>query len=99
MQSRNVRVATVRATGRRYIVLLLSFAKRPGDVDTALCYGQVTAFRGVQTEHAPRLSIPLADVEISEVPKTHQLCQELFDETVAAKRAAGETVSITRSRR
>lgn len=82
---RLVRVATVRETGRRYIVLTLNLR----DERIAL-RGEVTKGRGAKSWHAPSFWLDLADVDLTtDVPKTEALVGELFEETVQARRAVG----------
>lgn len=92
-----VRVATVRATGRRYAVDRISFARKPGDIDRAYLRGEVVAYarkgRVLQATHAREgMALPLAEVEVAEVEATVELYRELLAQNAEVLREAGHVV-------
>lgn len=71
--ARSVRVATVRATGDRFIVIRLDVSA--GKVH---CFGQVNAYRGLDTKHDPNVTFARAEVDVVEVVKDARLVNDLF---------------------
>jgi len=91
---RTVRIATVRATGRRYVVAHIDFST--DDAGVAVCYGDVVSGRGGHWKHGGTLRFPVADVAVATVPRTDGLFCELFEQSVAAREANGSIVRRTR---
>jgi hypothetical protein len=82
-----IRIATVKATGKRYVVQQVIFA---GDKSKVLCWGEVAGHNGARTTHdAEGKKFLLSAVEIAEVEKTPALCAALFQQMVDARREAG----------
>ncbi len=67
------RIATVKATGDRYIVQQLDM--RTGKVH---CWGELTAYRGLSTKHGPSITFDRADVDVAESMWTQVLVNVLF---------------------
>ncbi len=89
------RVATVKATGKRYLVSFIDFK-----TNKVTCHGEVTRFRGMQTWHEGTKSFMLDSVDIApEAPKTATLLQELWAQTIESKRADGYEIEVKRTRR
>jgi hypothetical protein len=87
-----VRVATVKATGEKFIVNALDFK-----ANVARCWGQVVACAGARTTHeAGGPVFALADVSVETLPRTNALAVALFQQTLASRRAAGHVVTTTR---
>ena len=80
--SKMIRVATVKATGKRFVVQQLEFSKNP----KAHCWGNLVEYKGLSSKHDPSISFDLKDVEISEVPRTIQLLDALFQQTAQERR-------------
>jgi hypothetical protein len=74
-----VRIATVKATGRFYVLCQLDFRDQ-----LAFCRGEVTRTEGLRTWHAADQQLPLADVEISTVQLTVELVNRMFAQAAAA---------------
>jgi len=84
------RIATVKATGKKYLVNYLDF--RAGK---AVCWGEVLSSRGVATKHGPTEVFALDEVTIGpEGPRTQALIDELFNQSVEARREQGRQVSV-----
>jgi hypothetical protein len=90
---KTVRLATVRATGRRYVVAYMDFNADPA---VAVCYGDVVRGRGLRWTHGETIRFPVADVDVAEVPRTDALFLELFEQSVAVREANGSDVRRTR---
>ncbi len=93
MPIKTVRVATVKATGKRYIVCFLDF--QSGKVN---CYGELIKSKGLATTHGPNKAFLLDAVEVKDVVKDLTLVQSLFEQSVASKREEGHDVSVRVSR-
>lgn len=87
---KTVRLATVLATGRRYLVNSIDFR-----ADRVLLWGEVTAHRNAGTTHEPAFWLDLSAVSIAEVPKTIELARELFLQGCQALRDSGHTVALS----
>ncbi|MGD9749435.1 MAG: hypothetical protein AB7W59_00405 [Acidimicrobiia bacterium] len=86
--NKTTRIATVKATGARYIVQSLDFKS-----DLAFCWGEVVWVQGTRTKHEESKRFPLAEVEIATVERTPALCVELFEQAVAGRQAAGHVLA------
>lgn len=82
------RIATVTATGARYVVIALDFT-----TDKAMCFGELVSFRGQKRRYNGRQTFPLADVSIEYVSSVP--ADELLDQAIAARRAAGAVVRVS----
>ena len=102
-----LRLATVTATGRRYIVNFIDFngARGRGVVH---CWGEVVKVRpktrrgqfvGMVRVHGEAKKFVLDKVEISEVPNTNELSESLFWEAIDALEAEGHSIRKSRSGR
>jgi hypothetical protein len=78
-----IRIATVRATGLRYIVQRIDFRDQ-----VAFCRGEVVACQGVRTQHGPDVQLKLADVAVTSTMKTEELADALFEQGARAAVAA-----------
>jgi len=90
---RTVRIATVRATGRRYVVAHIDFTNDDG---VAVCYGDVVSGRGGRWRHGETFRFSTDDVAVATVPRTDALFHELFEQSVAVREADGSIVRRTR---
>lgn len=89
--SKTVRIATVKATGQRFLVQQLSL-----DTGRAHCWGHVTSFKGRSTKHTASKHFVLDTVEVTEAPMTEGLAAELFEQYIGALSTAGWVLSRTR---
>lgn len=89
------RIATVKATGKKYLVQQVSFGT-PAKVHV---WGEVIRSKGLGTTHETPKAFLLDAVEIAEVPWTHALVAELFKQGCDAKREAGHVLTVSRSGR
>lgn len=80
--SNSVRLATVKATGERYIVTSVDFGS--GKV---YCRGELVRARGLSTTHAAARCFTVAAVELATVEKTDALVGALFAQAKSAARA------------
>lgn len=90
------RIATVRKTGKRYLVQQVRFDDRreEGVADRVYCWGEVVEVRGLRRTH--RAGGPiffLSDVDVAEVVVDELLLQDLFEQTLAGEREAGATIT------
>jgi hypothetical protein len=93
--SRLCRVATVKATGKKYLVSYVDFR-----ANKVVCWGELATFRGLGTRHEGTKAFLLEFVEISaEMPKTEALVTELMNQTFASKREEGHRVDVSTSRK
>ncbi len=92
------RIATVKATGKRYIVNQLDFRANKAHV-----WGEVTAVvpkgRVLQTRHDGQKTFLLDAVDITEVPRTRELLEALFNQRLDGLRAQGHVISDHTTRR
>ena len=71
------RLATVKATGRKYFVLYIDFGAEP----IVHCWGEVSRYKNLKTYHQKgRQRFKLSDVVIEEVIKDEGLVEELFEQ-------------------
>lgn len=90
-----IRIATVKATGRRYIVQQIDFSRTP----TVHCWGEVTAVSSGRRQvqgHDDSLSFPREAVEVAAVKDTAELRNSLTRQGVDFLQAQGHFVSQTR---
>ncbi len=93
--TRLCRVATVKATGKKYLVQFIDFR-----ANKVVCWGELVTFRGLGTRHDGTKAFLLEFVEISpEMPKTDALVSELMEQMFASKRAEGHDLEVRRSNR
>jgi len=92
------RIATVKATGKRYIVLQLDFR-----TDKAHVWGEVIEVvqkgRTLQTRHEGQKTFHLDEVIISEVDRTPPMLRELFNQRIEGLRAEGHIIDDHTTRR
>ena len=91
--SKMIRVATVKATGKKFIVQQLEFSKNP----KAHCWGNLLEYKGLSSKHEGSISFAMKDVEISEVPRTIQLLDAMFMQTVHERRDRGHVLTGRRN--
>lgn len=86
------RIATVKATGKRYVVNQLDFRE-----SKAHCWGEVVEVkqkgRALQTRHDGQKTFLLDAVDISEVDRTPELLRSLFQQHVDALREKGHVIT------
>ena len=93
--NRLIRVATVKASGKKYIVQFIDFR-----ANKVVCWGEVATFRGLGTRHEGTKAFLLEFVEIApEAPKTDALVTELMNQMFASKRAEGHDLEVHRTNR
>lgn len=86
-----MRIATVRATGSRYVVQQVDFK-----TNTVYCWGEVTAVkRGTAATHDASKKFPLAEVTLSEVKRTNAFLIELFEQAVEERKSRGLRVAYS----
>lgn len=90
----NIRVATVKATGKKYIVSFVDFK-----ANKVTCWGELASRTGFRTKHDGTKSFLLDLVEIAEVPASEALMRELTQQTLDSLRQAGKLESVSVSRR
>lgn len=89
------RIATVKATGKKYLVNYLDFR-----ANKAVCWGEVTKARGLKTWHGPNKVFLLDAVEIGpEQPKTQAFVDSLFMQCIDSKVAEGYDIEVRRTAR
>ena len=89
-----IRLVTVKATGRRYILKQIDFRDK-----VIFCRGEVVKAEGLRTQHGPDQCLQLADVTVSSELKTQGLVNALFEQSVEVARAAlvpGRFLEVTR---
>lgn len=97
--SNTIRIATVTATGARYVVQQISIPKR-GEVGRVHCWGEVTSFSArTGTKHAGSKAFLASAVTVVEVPFSAKLMEELFDQYITSLRAKGNVVTASRNGR
>jgi hypothetical protein len=91
------RIATVKATGRRYVVERIAFARKPWEADKVFCWGDVESYfrkggaaRAVHEKDGK--SFARADVDIAEVEVTDALYRGLLAQSAEVRREAGHVV-------
>jgi hypothetical protein len=89
------RIATVKATGKKYIVNYIDFR-----ANKVVCWGEVTKRVGLKTWHGPNKVLLLDAVEIGpEQVKDEALMQELVDQMIHGLREEGHQVDVRTSSR
>lgn len=89
------RIATVKATGKKYLVNYIDFR-----TNKVVCWGEVTKRVGLKTWHGPNMVFLLEAVEIGpERAKDDAFVAELFDQMVQGLREEGHVVVDRVSRR
>lgn len=68
----SVAIATVRKTGRKYIVQTFNHMTRK-----VLCHGEVLTVSGLSCSHGPDKTFPSALVDIMAVDRTPELLEDL----------------------
>lgn len=91
MMTNEIRIATVKANGRRYIVQQIDF--RAEKVHT---WGEVASFRNGRSRHDGTKCFKLDAVEITTEIKSFGLLSDLFDQMVETRRDAGHRIRRTR---
>lgn len=71
-KNNEIRIATVKATGCRYIIQRVDF-----DVDRVHTWGEVTRFSRTSSRHGASKSFALADVTVADAVKTEALVYAL----------------------
>ena len=87
MANTMVRVATVKATGKQYLVQSIDFSKSEPIVH---CWGEVVSCRGASSKHAGVVKFLKSAVDVVEVLRTASLIQDLFRQ--AERQAAQGTL-------
>ena len=89
------RVATVIATGERFLVQTLFIGATP-DQSRCNCWGHVTSFKGLASKHEKSRTFRLDAVKVDNVAKTPQLLGELLKQHIEYLRKEGYTIHVTR---
>lgn len=90
-----IRIATVTATNKKYIVQRMEFpSSGPAKVH---CWGELVYMKGLRTKHEDSKCFLASAVTVADVEKTVALERELFDQAVAAKRDAGFRITTSKS--
>ena len=91
---KTIRLATVKSTGKKYVVNFLDFR-----ANKVFCHGEVSkALQNGATTHGAGVSFPMTDVVLAEVPKTWELVDELFMQNINGQKAAGADIDIRKTR-
>lgn len=93
------RIATVKATGKRYVVQSLELPKDPRHAKKAHCWGEVVSYKGGSAKHGESKHFLLDAVDITEVERTPALLRALWDQGIESLRAKGHEVVVRTSRR
>lgn len=96
--TKTIRIATVTATGNRYIVQQLSLGKTP-EGDRVHCWGEVVSIKGLSTKHSASKTFPRGEVEIAELPSSFSLLEDLWHQNIRELRARGAHVTVSRTGR
>lgn len=88
-----IRIATVNATGMKYIVQQLSFGTNP----KAHCWGEVVSFKNCATKHEESKTFLLSAVTVVEIERTGLLIEELFGQTLKGRIAADHILTRNRT--
>ena len=88
--SETVRIATVIATGRRYVVNQIDFRAAPQP--RVHCHGEVIGYKGTAFKFGAPVAFNKSEVEIKEVARTQKLVCDLYSEMLEARRAAGHII-------
>jgi hypothetical protein len=91
---KTIRLATVKSTGKKYIVNFLDFR-----ANKVICHGDVSkATQFGATTHTGAVTFPLADVVLAEVVKTMDLVDELFMQNINGQKEAGADIDVRKTR-
>lgn len=90
----NIRIATVKATGKKYIVSFVDFR-----ANKVTCWGELASRTGLSTKHNGTKSFMLEYVDLAEVPKTDALLQALTQQMLDGLSEEGKLESVNVSRR
>lgn len=96
---KEIRICTVNANGKRYIVQQLALHGNDPAANFAHVWGEVTEVKGAATRHNGSKKFRMDKVTISTVAKTPELCTELFHQAIDAKREAGHAIHASRTGR
>jgi hypothetical protein len=89
------RIATVKATGKKYLVNYIDFR-----ANKVICWGEVTKLVGLKTWHGSNKVFLLEAVEVGpERLKDRAFVAELFDQMVDGLKEEGHTVDDHTTRR
>jgi hypothetical protein len=89
------RVATVKATGKKYLVSYIDFR-----ANKVVCWGEVVSRRGFATKHEGTKAFLLDFVEISpEAPRTEELMRSLVTQMLDGKAEEGHDIEVRHTRR
>lgn len=88
------RIATVNATGQRYIVQRL-YLPLTGE-KKCFCWGEVTSYRGLASKHGISKTFLLSAVTVAPAVKTTALLESLFSQNIEGLRKEGWVLQRTR---
>ncbi len=89
------RIATVKATGKKYLVSFIDFRS-----NKVTCWGEVTKRKGLQTWHGPNKVYLLEAVEIGpERAKDEAFVSELVEQMLTGLKEEGHDVEVRRTHR
>ena len=84
-----VRIATVTATGHKYIIQQIEFSKTP----KVHCWGEVCGLKNLSATHEGSKTFLKSEVTISEVERTQYLMNTLFQQNIQIRRDAGHVLT------
>jgi hypothetical protein len=90
-----IRVATVTATGERYLVQTLNIGATP-EQSRCHCWGHVTSYRGLSSKHDKSKAFRLDAVKIDNVRKSPALLDSLLRQYIESLRKQGYVIRTTR---
>jgi len=94
-----VRIATVKATGKKYMVLSMRFPKTE-EAPTVTCWGDVYQVNGLKTRHQGHCKIFLKEeVDVVEVPRTKDVLRRLLRQYLRELKDEGYDVTIQLTRK
>jgi len=93
-----VRLATVKETGERYLVMRLHLPRDPADPAKVYCWGEVAKTKGRRTTHGPARLFLRDEVEVVEVEKTDELMHRLWMQYIRKLRAEGHDIEVHQTR-
>lgn len=89
------RVATIKATGKKYLVQFIDFR-----ANKVVCWGELVSHRNLASKHEGTKAFLLDSVDIApEAPRTLALMKELWEQSIASKREEGHIIDVRTSRR
>jgi hypothetical protein len=97
MKMSTIRIATVTETGKRYVIKQLQFGS--GTTGTAYCWGECVSHKGLNAKFESGQTFRLDQVTVKEVERTTGLLSELVAQRIGGLRAAGHTVTMSRTGR